>query len=76
LRPLQKALEKTERTLEGLQQKLNELQAQLANSDLYEPGQQAQLAKLVEAEGLLKSQLSEIEETWMQQQETIESASR
>jgi ATP-binding cassette subfamily F protein 3 len=76
LRPLQKALEKTERTLEGLQQKLSELQAQLANSDLYEPGQQAQLAKLVEAEGLLKSQLSEIEETWMQQQETIESASR
>ena len=75
MRPLQKALEKTERTLEGLQQKLNELQAQLANSDLYEPGQQAQLAKLVEAEGLLKSQLSEIEETWMQQQETIESAS-
>jgi hypothetical protein len=29
---------------------------------------------LVEAEGLLKSQLSEIEETWMQQQEAIESA--
>jgi ATP-binding cassette subfamily F protein 3 len=76
LRPLQKALEKTERTLEGLQQKLNELQVQLANSELYEPGQQAQLAKLVEAEGLLKSQLSQIEETWMQQQETIESASR
>ncbi|MDG1065949.1 MAG: ATP-binding cassette domain-containing protein [Luminiphilus sp.] len=75
LRPLQKALEKTERTLEGLQQKLNELQAQLAKSDLYEPGQQEQLAKLVEAEGLLKSQLSEIEETWMQQQEAIESAS-
>lgn len=76
LRPLQKALEKTERTLEGLQQKLVELQAQLANSDLYEPGQQDQLAKLVEAEGSLKSQLSEIEETWMQQQEAIESASR
>ena len=76
LRPLQKALEKTERTLEGLQQKLGELQAQLGNSDLYEPGHQDQLAKLVETEGSLKSQLSEIEETWMQQQEAIESASR
>ena len=75
LRPLHKALEKTERTLEGLQQKLVELQAQLANSDLYEPSQQDHLAKLVETEGSLKSQLSEIEETWMQQQEAIESAS-
>jgi len=76
LRPLQKALEKTEQTLEGLQQKLVELQAQLANSDLYEPSQQNQLAKLVETEGSLKSQLSEIEEAWIQQQEAIESASR
>ena len=76
LRPLQKALEKTERTLEGLQQKLVELQAQLANSDLYEPNQQNQLAKLVETEGSLKSQLSETEEAWIQQQEAIESASR
>jgi len=76
LRPLQKALEKTERTLEGLQQKLVELQAQLANSDLYEPNQQSQLAKLVETEGSLKSQLSETEEAWIQQQEAIESASR
>ena len=76
LRPLQKALEKTEQTLEGLQQKLVELQAQLANSDLYEPSQQSQLAKLVETEGSLKSQLSEIEEAWIQQQEAIESASR
>ena len=76
LRPLQKALEKTERTLEGLQQKLVELQAQLANSDLYEPNQQNQLAKLLETEGSLKSQLSETEEAWIQQQEAIESASR
>lgn len=76
LRPLQKALEKTERTLEGLQQKLVELQAQLANSDLYEPNQQSQLAKLLETEGSLKSQLSETEEAWIQQQEAIESASR
>jgi len=76
LRPLQKALEKTERTLEGLQQKLVELQAQLANSDLYEPNQRSQLAKLVETEGSLKSQLSETEEAWIQQQEAIESASR
>ncbi len=76
MRPLQKALEKTERTLEGLQQKLVELQAQLANSDLYEPNQQSQLAKLVETEGSLKSQLSETEEAWIQQQEAIESASR
>lgn len=75
LRPLQKALEKTERTLEGSQQKLSELQAQLANSDLYEPGQQEQLAQLVEQEGLLKAQLGELEETWMQQQEAIENAS-
>ena len=75
LRPLQKALEKTERTLEGLQKKLVDLQAQLANPDLYEGSQQDQLAKLVETEGLLKAQLSEIEETWIQQQEAIESAS-
>ena len=75
LRPLQKALEKTERTLEGSQQKLGELQAQLANSDLYEPDQHDQLAQLVEQEGLLKAQLGELEETWMQQQEAIENAS-
>lgn len=75
LRPLQKALEKTERTLEGLQKKLVDLQAQLANPDLYEGSQQDQLAKLVETEGLLKAQLSEIEETWIQQQEAIENAS-
>ncbi len=75
LRPLQKALEKTERTLEGSQQKLGELQAQLANSDLYEPDQHDQLAQLVEQEGLLKAQLGELEEIWMQQQEAIENAS-
>jgi ATP-binding cassette subfamily F protein 3 len=75
LRPLQKALQKTERELEGLQSKLASLQAELLLPGLYDEGARDKLAELVKSEGALKVQIATVEETWMEQQEALESAS-
>ena len=75
LRPLQKALQKTERELESLQSQLATLQAELALPELYDEGARDKLAELVKSEGALKVQIATVEETWMEQQEALESAS-
>jgi chromosome segregation ATPase len=72
---LQKALQKTERELERLQNKLASLQAELALPGLYHEGSGDKLAELVKSEGALKVQIATVEETWMEQQEALESAS-
>jgi hypothetical protein len=72
---LQKALQKTERELERLQNKLASLQAELALPGLYHEGSRDKLAELVKSEGALKVQIATAEEAWMEQQEALESAS-
>ena len=74
LRPLQNALQKTERALEERQTKLKALQDQLADPTLYEKQEQDRLGELVRSEGLLKSEIAALEEAWIDQQEALDSA--
>ena len=74
LRPLRNALQKTERSLEKQLGILEELQGQLADPTLYEAPNQSRLAELVRAEGTAKTEISALEEIWIEQQEALESA--
>jgi ATP-binding cassette subfamily F protein 3 len=75
LKPLQKALQKTEKTLEALQVKLVALRSELADPAVYEADQQARLAALVKDEAEAQTELEKAEELWMEQQAAIEQAS-
>ncbi len=75
IRPLRKALEKTEQTMARTQTDLDEIQSALTDSDLYTEARKAELTELVRQEGLLKSELETLEETWLDQQEQIDSLS-
>ena len=75
LKPLQKALQKTEKTLEALQVKLVALRSELADPTVYEADQQARLAALVKDEAEAQTELEKAEELWMEQQDAIEQAS-
>ena len=73
LRPLQKALEKTERDIESLQAELERIQQTLADPGLYDDDRKTELAERVRDEGELKANLAAAEELWLQQQEELES---
>ena len=72
LRPLTKRLEKTEAEMAKLEQKLDEVQAQLADTDIYSEARKDDLAALLKLEGELKSAAESLEQDWLELQEQIE----
>jgi len=74
LRPLQTALQKTEKALEVLQQTLAKLQAELADPVLYEAERRERLSEIVKEEGAVKAEIAILEDTWVEQQEAIDNA--
>jgi len=74
LRPLQTALKKTEKALEVLQQRLAQLQAELADPELYEAEQRQRLSEIVKEEGAVKTEITTLEDVWVEQQEAIDDA--
>jgi ATP-binding cassette subfamily F protein 3 len=74
LRPLQTALKKTEKALEVLQQRLAQLQAELADPELYEAEQRQRLSEIVKEEGAIKAEITTLEDVWVEQQEAIDDA--
>ena len=74
LRPLQTALQKTEKALEVLQQTLAKLQAELADPALYEAERRERLSEIVKEEGAVKAEIAILEDTWVEQQEAIDNA--
>ena len=74
LKPLKRALERTEASIDKAQAELDGLQQQLADNGLYEASRKDELAELLRIEGEVKSRLAELEEHWLGQQEELEAA--
>jgi ATP-binding cassette subfamily F protein 3 len=64
-RKLQEQAEKLEKQLSKLQIEKNNLDAQLANNDLYQPSQKTQLDKLITQQQQLQNKITEIEALWL-----------
>lgn len=72
-RPLQRLIEKTERQMSKIETELHDVQALLADGDLYSQTRKDELADLLKREGQLKTQSDELEEAWLEQQDELES---
>ncbi|GAB5451025.1 MAG: ATP-binding cassette domain-containing protein [Halioglobus sp.] len=72
LRPLRKKLVQTEKKLAQLEQELGAIQANLADSDLYDSARKDELATLLLREGELKTAAAELEDSWLTLQDELE----
>ena len=72
LRPLQKRIDKIEAEMNAVEAKQADLQTQLSNTDLYTEGRKRDLADLMQKEAELKLRATELEESWLEQQEALE----
>jgi ATP-binding cassette, subfamily F, member 3 len=76
LRPLQKQLDKTEAEMAAVNLSLEELREQLGNTELYAGENRHSLANLLKREGELKVRAAELDDIWLEQQQTLEELSR
>lgn len=76
LRPLQKQLDKTEAEMADVSQSLQTLREQLGDADLYTDARKQKLAELLKREGELKLRAQELDDIWLEQQQTLEELSQ
>jgi ATP-binding cassette subfamily F protein 3 len=74
LQPLRRALEKAEAALAQLQTEHGALEAQLADTALYDPAAKAELQRLLRQKGSLDERLAAAEEVWLHAAEALEEA--
>jgi len=72
LRPLKKKLDKTEAEMAEVEIALEKLQITLGDTDLYTAARKGDLAALLLQEGELKARAEQLEESWFEQQQTME----
>jgi len=72
LRPLRKQLDATEAEMARTEQALHEVREQLGSADLYTEVHKHKLAELLKREGELKLRAQELEDIWLEQQQTLE----
>lgn len=72
LRPLKQKIDKLEQQQQQLTAQLAQLEQQLADPDIYDAKQKAQLTKLLAEQSAANSTLSAIEEQWFDAQEQLE----
>lgn len=72
LRPLKQRVEKTEKTMAELDERLARLETRLADTGLYEADRKPELEKLLREQGELRRRADELEETWLEQQEQLD----
>ncbi len=72
LRPLQKQLDKTEAEMAKVNLGLQELREQLGNTELYTETNRQTLANLLKREGELKVRAAELDDIWLEQQQTLD----
>ncbi len=72
LRPLLNKVKKTEAAMAEAEDEQAKLQTQLGDTDLYSPARRDDLAGLLKREGELKVRAAELEESWLEQQQTLE----
>ncbi|MEJ2330725.1 MAG: ATP-binding cassette domain-containing protein [Gammaproteobacteria bacterium] len=74
LSPLKKSVDRLEKQVETLQSRNSELEALLADSDLYSDERKEQLRRLLEEKQSNDATLGEAEEQWMEAMEAYEAA--
>jgi ATP-binding cassette subfamily F protein 3 len=72
LRPLINKVKKTEAAMAEVEAEQEKLQTQLGDTDLYSAARRDDLADLLKREGELKIRAVELEESWLEQQQTLE----
>jgi ATP-binding cassette, subfamily F, member 3 len=76
LRPLQQAMQKAETALAKLGSKRAELEAELADPALYEPGEKIRLQGLLKDKARLDQQIEQAELAWLEAGEALEAAEK
>ena len=72
LQPLKKTLASIENKMSDCQNRLHEIESSLADESIYSATQKPLLQQLLEEQGLLKTQLSGLEEQWFENSEALE----
>jgi ATP-binding cassette subfamily F protein 3 len=72
LRPLQKGIDKTEAKMNTVEAEQAAVQTRLSNTDLYSEERKKDLAELLQTEAELKVRATQLEESWLEQQEALE----
>ncbi|MBU2967101.1 ATP-binding cassette domain-containing protein [Amphritea sp. 2_MG-2023] len=72
LRPLRKAIDKLEATLDKVTQELQQVETSLADVSLYEEGNKEQLKRQLQQQGELQQKADAIESEWMEKLEELE----
>ncbi|NHH99582.1 ABC transporter ATP-binding protein [Oceanimonas sp. MB9] len=70
--PLRKAITKLEKDMERCQQRLAEIEQQLADPDIYAAEHKARLQQLLKDQSPLQQQLADVEMEWLELQEQLE----
>ncbi|MER2490361.1 ABC transporter ATP-binding protein [Catenovulum sediminis] len=73
-KPLRTQLEKYMQQVEKLQNQLDVIEQQLADSELYTDENKSKLTELIKQQAELKPKLEEVEELWMETEETLNQA--
>ena len=74
--PLKKELKRIESQMEKAQKSLKEITTQLADTELYNDERKDTLQELLKREGILKQEISAIEDQWLTQLDLIEETSK
>jgi ATP-binding cassette subfamily F protein 3 len=72
LKPLTDRLKKLERQMDKLQQEDNRIATALLDADLYRDQRKAELQQLLQQQGKVQRELSDVEEEWLNTQESLE----
>ena len=74
LRPLKQKAEKLEKQLEQLQTSLQDIELRLSDSSVYEESAKEELKDLLTQQTIIKRQIDDAEEAWMEALEQLEAA--
>jgi len=72
LKPLSSAIKKLERTMAGLQERLQAVEQVLADSRIYEAENKVELTDILRKQASIKSELDVVEEDWLLKNEELE----
>ncbi len=72
IRPLKQKIEKLEQRMEQLQQQLQDVESRLADPEIYTEAAKPELTRLLAQQGPLKTELEEVEMTWLELHESLQ----
>ena len=74
MQPLSNKVKRAERVIEKLEQKKQEIEQQLANTELYQDEHKDKLKQLLTDQTYIQKELDQAENEWMEASEALEQA--